>query len=148
MLIGPSQTMQVVLRRSVDCLGLCACRQTAWTPQATRPSASYNPLREIAETQKQLAATGYLWSGLGYLSCVVTVLCLGVTILVAHTSAPPIACTAKHAECPLIPEPRCGPKSKFQCSWGQGGSSSNPSWTPSWGHRRCPRPSQTWLRVS
>merc|ERR1740129_1931857 len=49
-------------------------------------SASYTPVREIAETQKQSAATGIIYGlALGYLSCVVPVMCLGVTILVAHT---------------------------------------------------------------
>merc|ERR1719148_271003 len=49
-------------------------------------SASYTPVREIAESQKQAAATGIIYGlALGYLSCVVPVVCLGVTILVAHT---------------------------------------------------------------
>merc|ERR1712129_602197 len=49
-------------------------------------SASYTPVQEIAETQKQSAATGIIYGlALGYLSCVVPVMCLGVTILVAHT---------------------------------------------------------------
>merc|ERR1719491_1195477 len=49
-------------------------------------SASYTPVREIAETQKQSAATGIIYGlALGYLSCIVPVLCLGVTILVSHT---------------------------------------------------------------
>jgi len=49
-------------------------------------SASYTPVREIAETQKQSAATGIIYGlALGYLSCIVPVICLGVTILVAHT---------------------------------------------------------------
>merc|ERR1712232_1144928 len=40
----------------------------------------------IAETQKQSAATGIIYGlALGYLSCIVPVICLGVTILVAHT---------------------------------------------------------------
>merc|ERR1719437_352365 len=49
-------------------------------------SHSYTPVREIAETQKQSAATGIIY-GLapGYLSCIIPVICLGVTILVAHT---------------------------------------------------------------
>merc|ERR1712151_913301 len=47
---------------------------------------SYNPVREIAETQKQSAATGIIYGlALGYLSCIVPVICLGVTILVSHT---------------------------------------------------------------
>merc|ERR1712226_1297124 len=49
-------------------------------------SHSYVPVREISETQKQSAATGIIYGlALGYLSCIIPVLCLGVTILVAHT---------------------------------------------------------------
>ena len=49
-------------------------------------SHSYAPVREIAETQKQSAATGIIYGlALGYLSCIVPVICLGVTILVAHS---------------------------------------------------------------
>merc|ERR1712242_62614 len=49
-------------------------------------SHSYVPVREIAETQKQSAATGIIYGlALGYLSCIVPVICLGVTILLAHT---------------------------------------------------------------
>merc|ERR1719264_2435998 len=49
-------------------------------------SHSCTPVREIAETQKQSAATGIIYGlALGYLSCIVPVICLGVTILVAHT---------------------------------------------------------------
>merc|ERR1719261_1912044 len=49
-------------------------------------SHSYVPVREIAETQKQSAATGIIYGlALGYLSCIVPVLCLGVTILVSHS---------------------------------------------------------------
>merc|ERR1719191_2245735 len=52
------------------------------------PSHSYKPVREIAESQKQAAATGIIYGlALGYLSCIVPVLCLGVTILVAHIYA-------------------------------------------------------------
>merc|ERR1719203_2376611 len=48
-------------------------------------SHSYTPVREIAESQKQAAATGIIYGlALGYLSCIVPVLCLGVTILLAH----------------------------------------------------------------
>merc|ERR1719464_16722 len=48
-------------------------------------SHSYQPVREIAETQKQSAATGIIYGlALGYLSCIVPVLCLGITILVSH----------------------------------------------------------------
>merc|ERR1719401_3231444 len=48
-------------------------------------SHSYTPVREIAETQKQSAATGIIYGlALGYLSCIVPVLCLGVTILMSH----------------------------------------------------------------
>merc|ERR1719356_237341 len=49
-------------------------------------SHSYSPVREIAETQKQSAATGIIYGlALGYLSCIVPVVCLGITILIAHT---------------------------------------------------------------
>merc|ERR1719414_1591164 len=49
-------------------------------------SHSYSPVREISETQKQSAATGIIYGlALGYLSCIVPVICLGVTILVAHS---------------------------------------------------------------
>jgi len=49
-------------------------------------SHSYRPVREIAETQKQSAATGIIYGlALGYLSCIIPVFCLGVTVLIAHT---------------------------------------------------------------
>merc|ERR550537_1808349 len=49
-------------------------------------SSTYSPVREIAETQKQSAATGIIYGlALGYLSCIIPVLALGVTILVAHS---------------------------------------------------------------
>merc|ERR1712226_1088147 len=49
-------------------------------------SHSYQPVREISETQKQSAATGIIYGlALGYLSCIVPVICLGITILVAHS---------------------------------------------------------------
>jgi len=49
-------------------------------------SHSYVPVREIAETQKQSAATGIIYGlALGYLSCIVPVICLGITILIAHS---------------------------------------------------------------
>merc|ERR1719461_879287 len=49
-------------------------------------SHSYTPVREIAETQKQSAATGIIYGlALGYLSCIVPVICLGITILIAHS---------------------------------------------------------------
>merc|ERR1712066_21925 len=49
-------------------------------------SHSYSPVREISETQKQSAATGIIYGlALGYLSCIVPVICLGVTILIAHS---------------------------------------------------------------
>merc|ERR1719217_405095 len=48
-------------------------------------SHSYTPVREIAETQKQSAATGIIYGlALGYLSCIIPVFCLGVSVLVAH----------------------------------------------------------------
>merc|ERR1719221_1822452 len=49
-------------------------------------SHSYTPVREISETQKQSAATGIIYGlALGYLSCIVPVICLGITILVSHS---------------------------------------------------------------
>merc|ERR1712048_261128 len=49
-------------------------------------SHSYSPVRQIAETQKQSAATGIILGlALGYLSCVVPTICLGITILLAHS---------------------------------------------------------------
>merc|ERR1712217_986201 len=49
-------------------------------------SFTYEPVREIAKTQEQSAATGIIYGlALGYLSCIVPVLCLGFTILVAHS---------------------------------------------------------------
>merc|ERR1719215_1910708 len=51
-------------------------------------SHTYKPVREIAETQKQSAATGIIYGlALGYLSCIIPVLCLGLTILVSHMTA-------------------------------------------------------------
>merc|ERR1712190_588810 len=48
-------------------------------------SHSYTPVREISETQKQSAATGIIYGlALGYLSCIIPVFCLGVTVLIAH----------------------------------------------------------------
>merc|ERR1719453_2518530 len=48
-------------------------------------SHSYQPVREIAETQKQSAATGIIYGlALGYLSCIIPVFCLGITVLVSH----------------------------------------------------------------
>merc|ERR1711974_41983 len=49
-------------------------------------SHSYKPVREIAETQKQSAATGIIYGlALGYLSCIVPFLCLSLTILISHS---------------------------------------------------------------
>merc|ERR1712151_942817 len=49
-------------------------------------SHSYTPVREISETQKQSAATGIIYGlALGYLSCIIPVFCLGITVLVSHT---------------------------------------------------------------
>merc|ERR1740117_2311680 len=49
-------------------------------------SSTYTPVREIAETQKQSAATGIIYGlAVGYLSCIIPVLALGVTILIAHS---------------------------------------------------------------
>merc|ERR1719164_249052 len=49
-------------------------------------SHSYRPVREISETQHVSAATGIIYGlALGYLSCIIPVLALAVTILVGHT---------------------------------------------------------------
>merc|ERR1712050_111555 len=49
-------------------------------------SHSYAPVREISDTQKVSAATGIIYGlALGYLSCIVPVICLGITILVSHS---------------------------------------------------------------
>merc|ERR1719296_348106 len=49
-------------------------------------SHSFTPVREIAETQRQSAATGIIYGlAVGYLSTIVPVICLGITILVAHS---------------------------------------------------------------
>merc|ERR1712151_713791 len=46
---------------------------------------SYTPVREISETQKQSAATGIIYGlALGYLSCIIPVFCLGLTVLISH----------------------------------------------------------------
>jgi len=51
-------------------------------------SHSYTPVREIAESQVQTAATGIIYGlALGYLSCIIPVLCLAVIIVVASTLA-------------------------------------------------------------
>merc|ERR1740120_646717 len=51
-------------------------------------SHSYEPVREIARTQKQAAATGIIYGlAVGYLSCIVPVICLGATILVGRSLA-------------------------------------------------------------
>lgn len=49
-------------------------------------SHSYRPVREISETQRVSAATGIIYGlALGYLSCVIPVICLGITILISHS---------------------------------------------------------------
>merc|ERR1719261_81204 len=49
-------------------------------------SHSYTPVRDIAKTQKTSAATGIIYGlAVGYLSVIVPVFCLAVTILVGHT---------------------------------------------------------------
>merc|ERR1719218_99601 len=48
-------------------------------------SHSYTPVREISDTQKVSAATGIIYGlALGYLSCIIPVFCLGITVLIAH----------------------------------------------------------------
>merc|ERR1712066_643706 len=49
-------------------------------------SHSYKPVRNIANSQGTSAATGIIFGlAVGYNSCVVPTLCLGVTVLVAHS---------------------------------------------------------------
>jgi len=49
-------------------------------------SHSYHPVRNIAKSQATSAATGIIFGlAVGYNSCVVPTLCLGISILVAHT---------------------------------------------------------------
>jgi len=49
-------------------------------------SHSYRPVREIAESQIVSAATGVIYGlALGYVSCVIPVIFLGLTVLAAHT---------------------------------------------------------------
>merc|ERR1711953_448718 len=49
-------------------------------------SHSYSPVRNIANTQATSAATGIIFGlAVGYNSCVVPTLCLGLTVLVAHS---------------------------------------------------------------
>jgi len=51
-------------------------------------SHSYSPVREISRTQMQSAATGIIFGlALGYLSCIVPVFCLAITICVSHSLA-------------------------------------------------------------
>jgi inorganic pyrophosphatase len=49
-------------------------------------SHSYQPVRQIADQQKTSAATGIIFGlAVGYLSCIVPVLCIALTVLVAHS---------------------------------------------------------------
>jgi H(+)-translocating pyrophosphatase len=51
-------------------------------------SHSYTPVREISNTQKVSAATGIIYGlALGYLSCIVPVLLIALTVCVAHQVA-------------------------------------------------------------
>mmetsp|Transcript_13687 Transcript_13687/g.34364 ORF Transcript_13687/g.34364 Transcript_13687/m.34364 type:complete len:731 (-) Transcript_13687:72-2264(-) len=51
-------------------------------------SHTYRPVREISETQRVSAATGIIYGlALGYLSCIVPTICIGITVAVAHTVA-------------------------------------------------------------
>jgi len=48
-------------------------------------SFSYQPVRQIADQQKTSAATGIIFGlAVGYMSCIVPVLCIAVTVLIAH----------------------------------------------------------------
>merc|ERR1719265_2510309 len=49
-------------------------------------SHSYTPVREVSKSQVTSAATGIIYGlALGYLSCIIPVLALAITILVGHT---------------------------------------------------------------
>merc|ERR1719181_1621763 len=49
-------------------------------------SHSYQPVRDIANTQKTSAATGIIYGlAVGYLSVIIPIFCLAATILVSHT---------------------------------------------------------------
>merc|ERR1719171_292523 len=49
-------------------------------------SHSYTPVREVANSQVTSAATGIIYGlALGYLSCIIPIICLAITILVGHT---------------------------------------------------------------
>jgi len=49
-------------------------------------SFSYNPVREVSNSQQTSAATGIIYGlALGYQSCIVPVFCIAATTLVAHT---------------------------------------------------------------
>merc|ERR1719265_797161 len=49
-------------------------------------SHSYTPVREVSKSQVTSAATGIIYGlALGYLSCIIPVLCLAITILVGRT---------------------------------------------------------------
>merc|ERR1719210_1450669 len=49
-------------------------------------SSTYSPVRSIAKTQQQSAATGVIVGlAVGYVSCIVPTFCLGISVLVAHT---------------------------------------------------------------
>merc|ERR1712178_71554 len=48
-------------------------------------SFSYQPVRQIADQQKTSAATGIIFGlAVGYMSCIVPVLCIALTVLIAH----------------------------------------------------------------
>jgi inorganic pyrophosphatase len=48
-------------------------------------SFSYQPVRQIADQQKTSAATGIIFGlAVGYMSCIVPVFCIALTVLVAH----------------------------------------------------------------
>merc|ERR1712178_75309 len=48
-------------------------------------SYSYQPVRDIAEQQKTSAATGIIFGlAVGYMSCIVPVICIAITVLFAH----------------------------------------------------------------
>ncbi len=49
-------------------------------------SHSYRPVREIAETQRVSAATGIIYGlALGYLSCIIPIICLVITVLISFS---------------------------------------------------------------
>ena len=77
------------------CIDECAARESHFVGSLVWPHRfrhrilhfkHVHPMRQIAETQKLSAATGVIYGlALGYLSTIISVVSLGITILVAHS---------------------------------------------------------------